>query len=185
MTHSKRARNPTGGATPGREVTKPALDLELMERVVERENMRRAWKRVKANRGAAGIDGMTLEAVETWMRMHWPTVRESLLAGTYQPLPLRRKVIPKRSGGERLLGIPDGCRSGPGSIFRPRSARCLDGARGSEGDRLAGALALRPVPAGRRDGRGRGPADGVGHPARGAAVSVAREHPARRPRQRA
>jgi RNA-directed DNA polymerase len=77
-----------------------------MERVVERENMRRAWKRVKANRGAAGIDGMTLEAAETWMRMHWPTVRESLLAGTYQPLPLRRKVIPKRSGGERLLGIP-------------------------------------------------------------------------------
>ena len=104
--HSKRARNPTGGATPGREVTKPALDLELMERVVERENMRRAWKRVKANRGAPGIDGMNLEVAETWMRMHWPTVRESLLAGTYQPLPLRRKVIPKRSGGERLLGIP-------------------------------------------------------------------------------
>ena len=107
MTHSKGAMNPAGGAPSRREATKPALDLELMERVVERENMRRAWKRVKANRGAPGIDGMTLEAAPAWLRVSWLPVRESLLAGTYVPQPLRRKAIPKRSGpGERLLGIP-------------------------------------------------------------------------------
>lgn len=99
MTHSTQAQNPTGGAGARRADTKPALDTHLMERVVESENMRRAWKRVKANRGAPGVDGMTLEAATTWLRMNWPTVRESLLQGTYQPLPLRRKAIPKPSGG--------------------------------------------------------------------------------------
>ena len=99
--------SPAGGAPSRREATKPALDLERMERVVERENMRRAGKRVKAHRGAPGIDGMTLEAAQAWLRVSWHPVRESVLAGTYAPQPLRRKAIPKRSGpGERLLGIP-------------------------------------------------------------------------------
>jgi RNA-directed DNA polymerase len=77
-----------------------------MERVVDPENVRRAWQRVKANHGAPGVDGLTVEETEAWMHDHWSTVRQSLLEGTYQPLPLRRKAIPKRSGGERLLGIP-------------------------------------------------------------------------------
>ena len=77
-----------------------------MERVVESENVRNAWKRVKANHGAPGIDGLTVEEAEAWLRGHWATVRQSLLEGTYQPQPLRRKAIPKRRGGERLLGIP-------------------------------------------------------------------------------
>ncbi|MEK7361908.1 MAG: group II intron reverse transcriptase/maturase [Pseudomonadota bacterium] len=77
-----------------------------MERVVEAENVRRAWQRVKANHGAPGVDGLTVEETEAWMHNHWFAVRQSLLEGTYQPLPLRRKAIPKRSGGERLLGIP-------------------------------------------------------------------------------
>jgi len=106
VTHSKPVRNPSGGAEPRREVTKPALDTPLLERVVEPENMRRAWKRVKANQGAPGIDRMTLEEADAWLRTNWPTLRASLLDGTYQPLPLRRKAIPKASGGERLLGIP-------------------------------------------------------------------------------
>ena len=106
MTDSRRAMNPTGGAARGRPETKPALDTELLERVVERKNMQRAWRRVRANGGAAGVDGMTLREAETWLRMHWPATRESLLAGTYQPQPLRRKAIPKAGGGERLLGIP-------------------------------------------------------------------------------
>ena len=98
--------NPDGGAVPGRPVTQPALDMDLMALVVGSQNMHRAWKRVKANRGAPGVDGMTLEEADAWLRMHWPATRESLLAGTYQPQPLRRVAIPKRSGGERLLGIP-------------------------------------------------------------------------------
>jgi RNA-directed DNA polymerase len=77
-----------------------------MERVVDSENVRNAWKRVKANHGAPGIDGLTVEQSETWLRSHWATVRQSLLEGTYRPQPLRRKAIPKRRGGERLLGIP-------------------------------------------------------------------------------
>ena len=106
MTDFKPAMNPDGGAVPGRLVTQPALDMDLMELVVGSQNMHRAWKRVKANRGAPGVDGMTLEEADAWLRMHWPATRESLLAGTYQPQPLRRVAIPKRSGGERLLGIP-------------------------------------------------------------------------------
>ena len=77
MTHSKPTMNPKGGAVPRREDTKPALDTHLMERVVESQNMRRAWRRVKANHGAPGIDGMTLEEAPAWLRMNWPTLRQS------------------------------------------------------------------------------------------------------------
>ena len=105
MTHSMPVTNPSGGAVPRREVTKPALDTPLLERVVDPDNMRRAWKQVVANKGAPGVDRMTLDEADTWLRTHWATLRASLLDGTYQPLPLRRKAIPKASGGERLLGI--------------------------------------------------------------------------------
>ena len=106
MTHSPPTTNPIGGAGGRRAATQPALDTQLMERVVDPENVRRAWKRVQANHGAPGIDGLTVEETEAWLHEHWTTVRQSLLSGTYQPQPLRRKAIPKRSGGERLLGIP-------------------------------------------------------------------------------
>jgi RNA-directed DNA polymerase len=106
VTHSKRATNPTGGAMPRREVTQPALDTHLMERIVEPGNMQRAWQRVNANQGAPGIDRMTLEEGEAWLATNWLALREALLTGTYQPLPLRRKTIPKKPTGERLLGIP-------------------------------------------------------------------------------
>ena len=78
----------------------------LIERVVERENMLRAWKRVKRNGGSPGIDGMTVSDLNVWLREHWERTRGELLAGTYQPSPVRRVAIPKRGGGERLLGIP-------------------------------------------------------------------------------
>ena len=106
MTHSPPTMNPTGGAGGRRAATQPTLDTHLMERVVDTANVRRAWQRVKANHGAPGIDGLTVEETEAWLHDHWATVRQSLLEGTYQPLPLRRKAIAKRSGGERLLGIP-------------------------------------------------------------------------------
>ena len=98
--------NPSGGVGARRQVMKPSLDAKLMEQVVERENVRRAWRQVKANRGAPGIDGQTIAEAEIWLRTNWTTLRESLLSGTYRPLPLRRKAIPKPGGGERLLGIP-------------------------------------------------------------------------------
>jgi RNA-directed DNA polymerase len=78
----------------------------LLERIVSRENMQRAWKRVKANKGAPGIDTMSIEDFPAFARKNWDTIRESLLAGTYQPLPVRRVEIPKATGGTRPLGIP-------------------------------------------------------------------------------
>ena len=104
--HSPSATSPTGGAEARRVVTQPALHDDLMERIVDRANMRRAWKRVKANKGAPGSDGMTLEDFPTFARSHWSAVRQDLLDGTYQPQPVRRVSIPKPNGGERWLGIP-------------------------------------------------------------------------------
>lgn len=106
MPYSTPAMIPPGGAVSRRADTQPALDTHLMERVVDPDNLRRAWKRVKANQGAPGSDGMTLDEAEIWLRSHGATLRQSLLDGTYRPLPLRRKAIPKPHGGERLLGIP-------------------------------------------------------------------------------
>jgi RNA-directed DNA polymerase len=81
--------------------------MNLMAQVVEKANLVKAWKQVKSNRGAPGSDGMTLEDFPAYARDHWPTIRQSLLDGSYQPLPVRRVVIPKPGGrGERLLGVP-------------------------------------------------------------------------------
>ena len=70
------------------------------------ENLGRALRRVRANRGAPGVDGMTTEELAPWLREHWAQVRQALDAGTYRPSPVRRVVIPKPGGGERLLGVP-------------------------------------------------------------------------------
>ena len=70
------------------------------------ENLGRALRRVRANRGAPGVDGMTTEELVPWLREHWVSVRQALDAGTYRPSPVRRVVIPKPGGGERLLGVP-------------------------------------------------------------------------------
>lgn len=78
----------------------------LMQQVVEHRNIERAARRVKSNDGAPGTDGMTVEELPNWMREHWKGVREELLTGEYQPAPVRRVMIPKRGGGERMLGIP-------------------------------------------------------------------------------
>jgi len=78
----------------------------LMEEVVSTANIERAAARVKKNEGGPGIDGMKVEALEGWLREQWPRVREELLAGTYEPAAVRRVMIPKRGGGERMLGIP-------------------------------------------------------------------------------
>lgn len=106
MDHSQPSMNPTGGDGLGREVTQPALQEDLIERVLEPANMQRAWKRVKSNRGAPGIDGMCIEDFHQFACEHWPEIRQALHDGTYEPEPVRRVAIPKPSGGERLLGIP-------------------------------------------------------------------------------
>lgn len=107
MTNSDAAMNPEGGVDVWRLDMQPALEMNLMERIVESENLQRAWKRVKSNQGAPGIDGMRLEDFPAYARQQWATIRQSLLDGTYQPAPVRRVTIPKPSGkGERMLGVP-------------------------------------------------------------------------------
>ncbi len=107
MPNSESTLNPAGGVVSRRAGMPPALSGSLMQRVVSRQNMLRAWKRVKSNHGAPGIDGMTVEEFPEFVRQNWTTVRQALLDGSYQPLPVRRVTIPKPGGkGERLLGIP-------------------------------------------------------------------------------
>jgi len=104
--HSQPSLNPTGGDVLRRGVTQPALHDDLMARVLDSANVRRAWKRVKANRGAPGVDGMRIEDFPDYARQHWPGIRQALHDGHYDPQPVRRVTIPKPAGGERLLGIP-------------------------------------------------------------------------------
>jgi len=78
----------------------------VLEAVVCRENMQRAWQRVRSNRGAAGVDGRTIDQTAERLRDEWPWIREELLAGSYIPQPVRRVDIPKPGGGVRTLGIP-------------------------------------------------------------------------------
>ena len=84
-----------------------AIGEQLMEEVCERENCKQALARVKANKGSAGVDGMTVHELPEFLKQHWPTIREQLLSGTYKPQPVRRVEIPKPDGGGvRKLGIP-------------------------------------------------------------------------------
>lgn len=80
--------------------------LGLLQAALTRENLRRAWQRVKANKGAAGVDGLDIEQTARQLTTKWPTTRDQLLQGTYRPRPVRRVTIPKPDGGERELGIP-------------------------------------------------------------------------------
>jgi RNA-directed DNA polymerase len=108
---------PTGEArTVGEEATEsfsarhapenPASTNQLMEEVCERENLKRALQRVKANKGSPGIDGMTVEELPGYLQQHWPAIREQLSSGTYAPKPVRRVEIDKPDGGGmRKLGI--------------------------------------------------------------------------------
>src|SRR5499426_437201 len=95
----------SSGATSGPE--NPASTNRLMEEVCERENLKEALRQVKANKGSPGVDGMTVGRVTDYLKQHWPAIREQLLNGTYEPMPVRRVEIPKPDGGDvRKLGIP-------------------------------------------------------------------------------
>src|ERR1039457_898387 len=84
----------------------PARTDRMMEEIVERENLKLAFRRVKANKGAPGVDGMTVNQLGDHLKQHWPAIRENLLSGTYRPKPVKRVEMPKPDGGVRKLGIP-------------------------------------------------------------------------------
>src|SRR6202163_2642957 len=94
----------SSGATNG--IESPASTDRLMEEVCERDNLKEALRRVKANKSRAGVDGMTIGAITDYLKQHWPAIREQLLSGTYEPNPVRRVEIAKPDGGVRKLGIP-------------------------------------------------------------------------------
>ena len=99
-------KNPSGGVDGRRVSDKSDPNENLLEQIISRSNMLRAWKRVKANKGAPGIDNMPVADFMDFASEHWDSIRASLLAGTYQPLPVKRVEIPKPTGGTRPLGIP-------------------------------------------------------------------------------
>jgi RNA-directed DNA polymerase len=78
----------------------------LLEQILATENLQHAWKRVKQNKGAAGIDGLTVDHYLDWAKIHWGSVHLGLQRGYYCPQPVKRVEIPKSNGGIRLLGIP-------------------------------------------------------------------------------
>ena len=112
MTTSTASLNPPGEDASAA-VTTPALNQDeaistehLLDAVLSFDNLARAWQRVKSNKGAPGIDGVTLEDWPAHARAHWPAQREQIKTGQYRPQPVRRVEIPKPDGGKRLLGIP-------------------------------------------------------------------------------
>ena len=84
---------------------RPEATARLLEAILDRENMRAAYHRVVANRGAAGVDAMTVDGLKAFLVKHWPRIKEDLLAGRYRPQPVRRVDIPKPGGGTRTLGF--------------------------------------------------------------------------------
>jgi RNA-directed DNA polymerase len=96
----------TESFTVKRGTESPAIGEQLMEEVCGRENCKQALARVKANKGSAGMDGMTVQQLPEYLKQHWPVIREQMLSGTYKPQPVKRVEIPKPDGGIRKLGIP-------------------------------------------------------------------------------
>ena len=98
-------------ASTSDEATRPQHETEstgsaLLVAALTRENLQQAWKRVKANKGAAGADGRGIPETARYLHTVWPEIRDQLLRGKYRPSPVRRVTIPKPDGGERELGIP-------------------------------------------------------------------------------
>ena len=102
----KARREGTESLTAKRACESPAIPEQVMEEVCGRENLKRALRRVKSNKGSPGIDGMKVGELPGYLKQHWPAIREQLLRGTYEPQPVKRVEIPKPDGGMRKLGIP-------------------------------------------------------------------------------
>ena len=96
----------SGEAWRGTRGAEDSGSVSLLHQALTRENVALAWKRVKANAGSAGVDGLTVEQTAEYLRVHWRILRRELLEGRYRPKPVRRVQIPKPGGGVRELGIP-------------------------------------------------------------------------------
>jgi RNA-directed DNA polymerase len=103
---SASASEETDGPRRGNADTGSRAGSSLLEAALQRENLQRALKRVRANKGAAGIDGLSIDQTAERLKTDWPMIRGQLLAGTYRPSPVRRVLIPKPDGSQRELGIP-------------------------------------------------------------------------------
>jgi RNA-directed DNA polymerase len=106
MSHLNDITTPTGAYFGQREVMQPAFTDDLFEKVFTADNLKRAWQQVRANKGAAGVDGMKIEEFLEWAKLHWQACKTQLLNGHYRPAPVKRVEIDKPDGGKRLLGIP-------------------------------------------------------------------------------
>ena len=104
--NSHNIKKPNGGVTMRRVMEQPDPNENLLERVLSRDNVQKGWKRVKANKGVPGIDRMSIEDSPEFARAQSDNIRDSLMAGTYQPSPVKRVEIAKPTGGRRQLGIP-------------------------------------------------------------------------------
>ena len=102
----KPVRDESCGPRHDKPNTGSELGSPLLHAALTRENLQQAWKQVKANKGAAGVDGLDIEQTAQMIRTQWPEIRAQLLQGSYRPSPVRRVTIPKPDGGQRELGIP-------------------------------------------------------------------------------
>ena len=100
------SQTPTGELNSRRVADTPCVDLASVEYIVYTANIAEAWKKVKANKGAPGVDGISIGKFAKWARPKWNLFKKQLLEGTYEPSPVLRVEIPKESGGMRKLGIP-------------------------------------------------------------------------------
>src|SRR5690606_34943897 len=100
------ARDPGSGETSGPRHGNESTGSALLQAALTRENLQQAFKRVRANKGAAGVDDLDINQTARHLISAWPAIREALLAGTYRPQPVRRVMIPKPDGSQRELGIP-------------------------------------------------------------------------------
>jgi len=106
VAHGEAVRAPTSDEACGPRQDTQGTGSALLKAALTRENLQKALKRVRANKGAAGVDALDIDQTVQHLVAAWPAIREQLLAGTYRPSPVRRVLIPKPDGGQRELGIP-------------------------------------------------------------------------------
>ena len=97
---------PTGDLDARRVMESSPIDFASVEYSVSNARIAEAWKKVRANKGAPGVDGISIEKFPKWARPKWKDLKQQLLGGHYRPTPVLRVEIPKESGGVRRLGIP-------------------------------------------------------------------------------
>ncbi len=106
MSHLNNGTTPTGAYIAQRDDVQPAFNDDLFDKVFAADNLKRAWKQVRANKGAAGVDGLDVKHFLDWCKTHWPQCQIQLNNGSYRPQPVRRVEISKPDGGQCQLGIP-------------------------------------------------------------------------------